>query len=123
MDSSDWRANMDLGLLYYKTDRFPQAASAWERVSKLTPDNFIVLYNLAAAYHMLDRYEDAASVLQRSLEIKPSAYAYGNLGTLRFFQGRYDDAVPAFEKAVKMEAHAGRPRSARARRKPSPFRS
>jgi eukaryotic-like serine/threonine-protein kinase len=105
MDSSDWRANMDLGLLYYKTDRFPQAASAWERVSKLTPDNFIVLYNLAAAYHMLDRYEDAASVLQRSLEIKPSAYAYGNLGTLRFFQGRYDDAVPAFEKAVKMEAN------------------
>ncbi len=105
LDSSDWRANMDLGLLYYKTDRFPEAATAWEKVSKLAPDNFIVLYNLAAAYHMLDRYEDAASVLQRSLEIKPSAYAYGNLGTLRFFQGRYEDAVPDFEKAVKMEAN------------------
>jgi eukaryotic-like serine/threonine-protein kinase len=43
--------------------------------------------------------------LQRSLEIKPDAYTYGNLGTLRFFQGRYEDAVPAFEKAVKLESN------------------
>ena len=105
LDSSDWRADMDLGLLYYKTDRFAEAAKAWEKVSKITPDNSMVLYNLAAAYHMLDRYDDAASALQRSLEIKPSAYAYGNLGTLRFFQGRYEDAVPDFEKAVQMEAN------------------
>jgi serine/threonine-protein kinase len=105
LDSSDWRASMDLGLLYYKTDRFAEAATAWEKVSKLTPDNFRVLNNLAAAYHMMGRTEDAASVLQRSLEMKPDGYAYGNLGTLRFFQGRYEDAVPAFEKAVKMNAN------------------
>jgi serine/threonine-protein kinase len=101
----NWRARMNLGLLYYKTARYPEAATAWEQVSKLTPDNFIVLNNLAAVYHQLDRYEDAAAVLQRSLQIKPDAYTYGNLGTLRFFQGRYEDAVPAFEKAVKLEAN------------------
>ena len=105
LDANDWRARMILGLVYYKTARYPEAAAAWEQVSKLTPDNFIVLNNLAAVYHMLDRYEDAAAALQRSLEIKPDAYTYGNLGTLRFFQGRYDDAVPAFEKAVQMDAN------------------
>jgi serine/threonine-protein kinase len=105
LNPDDWRTRMNLGLLYYKTARYPEAATAWEQVSKLTPDNFIVLNNLAAVYHQLDRDEDAAAVLQRSLQIKPDAYTYGNLGTLRFFQGRYEDAVPAFEKAVKMEAN------------------
>ena len=105
LDANDWRARMNLGLLYYKAARYPEAATAWEQVSKLTPDNFIVLNNLAAVYHMLDRHDDAAAVLQRSLEIKPDAYTYGNLGTLRFFQGRSEDAVPAFEKAVQMDAN------------------
>ncbi len=105
LNPDDWRARMNLGLLYYKTARYPEAATAWEQVSKITPDNVIVLNNLAAVYHQLDRYEDAAAVLQRSLEIKPSAYTYGNLGTLRFFQGRYEDAVPAFEKAVGLSAN------------------
>jgi eukaryotic-like serine/threonine-protein kinase len=105
LNAEDWRARMNLGLLYYKTARYPQAATAWEQVSKLTPDNFIVLNNLAAVYHMMDREDDAASVLQRSLEIKGSAYTYGNLGTLRFFQGRYEDAVSAFEKAVNLQAN------------------
>ncbi|HET7871421.1 MAG TPA: tetratricopeptide repeat protein, partial [Terriglobales bacterium] len=105
LDGKDWRARMNLGLLFYKGARYPEAANAWEQVSKLTPDNLVVLGNLAAVYHMMDRNDDAAAALQRSLEIKPDAYAYGNLGTLRFFQGRYADAVPAFEKAVKLEAN------------------
>ncbi len=105
LNTEDWRARMNLGLLYYKTARYPQAADAFQAVSRLTPDNFIVLKNLASAYHMMDRYEDAASALQRSLEIKPAATTYNNLGTLRFFQGQYDDAVPAFEKAVNMAAN------------------
>src|SRR5438270_3504082 len=105
LNAGDWHTNMDIGLLYYKTARYPQAATAWENVSKMNPDNFMVLKNLAAAYHMMDRYEDAASALQRSLAIKPAAATYNNLGTLRFFQGRYEEAVPAFEKAVNMAAN------------------
>jgi serine/threonine protein kinase/tetratricopeptide (TPR) repeat protein len=105
LNPDDWRSRTTLGLLYYKTARYPEAATAWEQVSKLTPDNFIVLNNLAAVYHMMDRYEDSAAALQRSLEIKPAATTYGNLGTLRFFQGRYAEAVPAFEKAVNMQAN------------------
>ncbi len=103
LNPEDGRASMNLGLLYYKAARYPEAATAWEHVSKLAPDNFIVLNNLAAVYHMMDRHDDSAAALQRSLQIKGSAYTYGNLGTLRFFQGRYTDAVSAFEKAVDMQ--------------------
>jgi serine/threonine protein kinase/Flp pilus assembly protein TadD len=105
LNAEDWRARMNQGLLYYKTARFPAAADAWEEVSKLTPGNTVVLSNLAAVYHMMNRHDDAASALQRSLEIKPDADTYSNLGTLRFFQGRYDEAVPAFEKAANLSAN------------------
>ena len=66
------------------------------------PDNFYALNNLAGVYLLLGREEDAATALQRSLEIKPAAENYSNLGTLRFSQGRYTEAVPLFEKAVNL---------------------
>jgi eukaryotic-like serine/threonine-protein kinase len=106
MNPQDWRTEMNLGLLLFKGARYAEAADAWERASKLTPDNIVVLSNLAAAYHMVDRSNDAASALQRSLEIKPDADTYTNLGTIRFFQGHYAEAVPAFEKAVKLGANS-----------------
>ncbi len=51
---------------------------------------------------MLDRYEDAASSFQRALEIEPTARIYTNLGTARFFQGRYAEAVTAMQKALDL---------------------
>lgn len=102
LDPNNWRASMNLGLLYYKTDRYPEAAAAWEQVHKIAPDNLYALNNLAAVYQLLGRDDDAATALQRSLEIKPAAENYSNLGTLRFSQGRYAEAVPLFEKAVDL---------------------
>ena len=53
LNPDDWRARINLGLLYYKTARYPEAAAAWEQVKKLTPDNFYVLNNLAGVYMVI----------------------------------------------------------------------
>ncbi|HXO37883.1 MAG TPA: tetratricopeptide repeat protein, partial [Candidatus Acidoferrum sp.] len=105
LNPRDPLAHMNLGLLYYKTARYPEAAAAWEKVRTLTPDNFYALNNLAGVYMIMERDDDAAAALQRSLEIKPAPNNFSNLGTLRFSQGRYADAVPAFEKAVELDAN------------------
>ncbi len=102
LDSQDWTTFLELGLLKYRTGNYAEAAKAWEQARSLTPDNLRVLPNLAAAYHMLNRDEDAASTLQRAIEIHPDGQHYANLGTIRFFQGRYADAVSPFEKAVDL---------------------
>jgi serine/threonine-protein kinase len=68
------------------------------------PDSPIIWRNLAAVYSQLSRHAAAAAAFQRPLEISPTAATYTNLGTLRFYQGRYHDAVPAFEKAVELAA-------------------
>ena len=84
--------------------RYDEALALWEEALKITPDNVIVLRNLGGAYFSVGRYDQAASILQRALEVRPVAAIYTNLGTLRFYQGRYADAVAAFEKSVELGA-------------------
>jgi serine/threonine-protein kinase len=99
-----WTAHLNYGTFLYGNQRYDNAIVAWERARHLTPDNVRILRNEAAAYHMLGRDEDSASALQSALEIEPAPEVYANLGTLRFFQGRFADAVPPLEKAVQLGA-------------------
>jgi serine/threonine-protein kinase len=94
-----------MGLDAYQAGRFKEAAAAWEMALKLEPDNVPALRNLGAVYHSLGRDDDAVAALQHALEIKPAADVYANLGTILFYQGKYDRAVPAFEKAVELGAN------------------
>ena len=100
-----WRPHNELGDFFYRHARYEEAAREWETARDVTPDNALVLRNLSAAYYSLGRHDAAASALQRALEVRPSAPIYTNLGTIRFFQGRYADAVAAFEKAVELGAN------------------
>jgi tetratricopeptide (TPR) repeat protein len=106
LDPKDWRTVMDLGLSAYRDGNYPQAVSRWEQALKLEPDNVLILRNLGAAYHSVARDDDAVAALQHALIIKPTADVYNNLGTILFYQGKYDQAVPAFEKVVAMNDNA-----------------
>jgi len=106
LNSNDWQTYLQLGLNAYKTGAYKEAASNWEEALRLEPDSLPTLRNLGAVYHSLGRDDDAASALQHSLEIHPTADAYNNLGYIRFYQGRYQDAVPAFEKTVALGANS-----------------
>jgi eukaryotic-like serine/threonine-protein kinase len=105
LDPKDWRTYLATGLHAYQGGRFKEAASAWEMALQLEPDNVPALRNLGAVYHSLDRDDDAVAALQHALEVKPAPDVYGNLGTILFYQGKYDRAVPAFEKAVALGAN------------------
>jgi serine/threonine-protein kinase len=98
----EWHPVQQLGRSLFLQARYDEATRAWEQAQKLSPDNGLVLRNLGAVYQTTERDEEAAAVLQRALEIEPAATVYNNLGTLRFFQGRYSDAVAMFEKAVEL---------------------
>jgi len=105
LDPKDWASYMELGLNAYQAANYKGAAENWEQALKLEPDNVPALRNLGAVYHALGRDDDAVAALQHAIEIKPSADVYNNLGTILFYRGRYQDAVPAFEKTVALGAN------------------
>jgi len=41
-------------------------------------------------------------MFRKSLEIEPTAAGFSNLASLYWYQGRYSDAVPLYEKATEM---------------------
>jgi eukaryotic-like serine/threonine-protein kinase len=100
----EWIPQAEYGIFHYRNGRYREAIAAWEEAIRAAPDNVRLLNNLAAAYHALDDYERAASTLQAALNIDPSAATWNNLGTVRFFQGRYSDSVSAFENARQLDA-------------------
>jgi serine/threonine-protein kinase len=105
-DPKDWRLHMEAGLNAYQAANHKGAAQHWEEALNLEPDNVLALTYLSAVYHDLERDDDAAAALQHALEIKPTADVYNNLGYIRFYQGHYAEAVPAFEKTVQLGANA-----------------
>ncbi len=105
LNPNDARLHLQAGGNAYQAGKYQDAITHWEEVRRLQPDNLLALQNLGAAYQTIGRDDDAAAALQQALTIKPTADAYNNLATLRFFQGHYQEAVPAFEKAVELGAN------------------
>jgi tetratricopeptide (TPR) repeat protein/predicted Ser/Thr protein kinase len=101
----EWEPYIRLGSFYYKQGRYQDALSAYEKARDVAKDYPRVYSNLAAVYHQLGRTDEAAAVLQRSLEIAPDSTTYSNLGTLLYFQGRYPEALSAFERGVALGAN------------------
>jgi len=101
----DWEAYGKLGGFLYQQARYPEAITAFERMRDLASDHPRAYANLAAAYHQVDRTDDAAALLQRALEITKDSLIYSNLGTYLYFQGRYNEAVSAFDQSVALNAN------------------
>jgi serine/threonine-protein kinase len=104
--SNEWEPFMRFGAFLYRQGRYNDAMQAYDTSRQLAPDNTRVYAALAAVYHQLDRTDDAAAALQRSLEIAPDSITYSNLGTLLYFEGRYTEAVSAFERGVQLGANS-----------------
>jgi serine/threonine-protein kinase len=102
----DWSAHYLLGILRHRQSRYQEALEHMGKALELAPDNALIFRNMGGSHHMLGNYADAAAAFQRSLEIAPSAVGYGNLGTLRFFEGKYEETANLFEKAIQLGANS-----------------
>jgi eukaryotic-like serine/threonine-protein kinase len=102
----DWRAHQFLAAFLYRTERYEDAISAFGKAISLAPDNASIYRILGLAYHMLDRDAEATEALQKALAIRPSPSVLTNLGTVYFYEGRYLDAMSAFQSAISSGANS-----------------
>ena len=102
MRPNAFRNHSALGGFYFRAGRYADAAAAYHTVTELQPDSTWGFINLGAAYQAAGDNAHALENFQRSLTLAPEPEAYSNIGTIRYAEGRYQDAALAYERAVTL---------------------
>ncbi len=97
-----WRNREAIGLFLYRTGRVEEAIDAFTRVAELKPSDSTPLQQLGAMYLASGDRVRARQHFERSIQLNPNSGAFTNLGTIAYAEGRYEDAVHAYEEAVRL---------------------
>jgi eukaryotic-like serine/threonine-protein kinase len=95
-----WAGYVTLGTFYADKGRYDEALRQFEEARGRAPDNALVHYSIAALRILKGEYEVAVTELKLSIELRPTAEAYTNLGQAYLHLGQYDNAVSALEHAA-----------------------
>jgi len=93
-----------LGVFYYSQGYYLKAIRYFEQLSKQAPNNHIAYLNISACYYLSGDIKQAIVAVRKSLEIKPEADGYANLGTMYFILNDYNNAVRAYEQMITLNA-------------------
>jgi VWFA-related protein len=92
-----------LGMSEYALREFKDASAEWEAVRRAEPAFEPVYFDLVDGYLQLREHEEAIKVLRAARERWPAdPEVYNALGVVQTARGVVDDAVKAFEEAVKL---------------------
>ncbi|MEM8996873.1 MAG: tetratricopeptide repeat protein, partial [Acidobacteriota bacterium] len=97
------RALDRFGALLFNAARLDEAEALFERSIEVAPTNVFGYGNLAGVAFMRGDLDKAAAILQQGLEIAEHSYLYSNLGTILFYQGRYEASIEPFRRAVEVD--------------------
>ncbi len=95
-----WFAQESLASFYYRSQRYEEAAPAYEKAAAMAPDVATVFGGKGATHWMLGDFQSAIAAYEKSLRIKPSRQAYTNIGSLHYHAGRFDLAIENQQNAL-----------------------
>jgi tetratricopeptide (TPR) repeat protein/TolB-like protein len=104
LDPNYWAVYNWSGFFYYGRANYAEAEKMFRKASELAPGNSKVLENLGAMYLLEGRYQDAINVLQRSIALRATPIAYGNLGAAYFYLHKFPESVAALQKATELDS-------------------
>ena len=73
LDEFNVLAANNAGFIYYKLERYEEAANWFEKTLVLDPHRAVAYVNLGDAYLKLDRKPEAKKAFQQYLQISPSS--------------------------------------------------
>ncbi|RKZ30297.1 hypothetical protein DRQ33_07975 [bacterium] len=92
-----------LGWIYYKTQRYADAAEHFEQAIKLDPENPLFHLNLGAVYYLMQHNHDAEIHLKRAVELAPRMVeGWLNLGTVYYQRADFDKSVEVLRKYLNL---------------------
>jgi TolB-like protein/tetratricopeptide (TPR) repeat protein/DNA-binding winged helix-turn-helix (wHTH) protein len=97
-----WGAHRALGGFLFARGRIADAAASYRKVTELRPASASGFNNLGAALEMQGDLAGAEAAFRSSLQLEPSHSAYSNLGTVHYYQRRFEQAVDDFQRAISL---------------------
>jgi Flp pilus assembly protein TadD len=97
-----WNAHRALGGFLFARGRIVDATDSYRKVTELRPGSASGFNNLGAALEMQGDLAGAEAAFRSSLQIEPSQSAYSNLGTVHYYQRRFDQAVDEYQHAIAL---------------------
>ena len=95
-----WRHYSMIGAFYYSIGRFEDAIAAFTRVTMLLPDNAGGFHNVGAVYYRTGDRKNALTYYEKALAIQPMAETHSAIGNIHYDEGRYAEALAAFQRAA-----------------------
>lgn len=98
------RAN--IGSMYFKMGRLPEAIAYYQEAIALCPNLAGAHWNLGKVYHKNGNVEAAIACFQRTSELNPQlvgADFHFNLGNRLFTEGKRDEAIDSYSKAIAIK--------------------
>src|ERR1700752_3659481 len=92
-----------LGTFYLRQHQFGAAAQMFQKVIALAPEGYAPYVNLGATYNNLGQYDKSIEPLKKSILIRPSYAAYGDLVVAYNGLKRFADEAIAYEKAIELD--------------------
>lgn len=96
-----WAGHHYLGVVYFRSGRYEEAATRFGHVVTLAPGNPRPYAYLGSIYALLGRRDDALDAFETALELQPEYRTYLNLGTLYYYlEHDFAGAAELYEKAI-----------------------
>jgi serine/threonine protein kinase/Flp pilus assembly protein TadD len=99
----DWRWPVSLGAAEFGQGNIPASLTALQRGVELAPDNATAYYDLSIVHTEAGQLDEARKDLDESLALEPTDRSYSALGSLLMNEGKYDEAIKAFKKAIQLK--------------------
>lgn len=86
-----------------QTSVWQDQATLFQHAVDVTEDNYVALYHLGNALVSMNKLEKAKECFAESIQIRPTAKAYTNLGYTEEKTGLTDQAVGTYRKAIALD--------------------
>ena len=108
LDDSDSNAHGLLGAAYRMKMQYDKAIAACERAVALDPNSADAHVWLGLMYSYADRAKEGVPLLEKAIRLNPFPHNwyFSRLGTAYRLTGRYEEAIAAFQKALKLSPNS-----------------
>ena len=102
-DPENVDAMIELGDIYFDSNRYEEAISTFIKAEQLAPTNFHILNDLGILYMRTDNFETALEKFDAVLKVAPNhSHSLYYVGLIHRIKGDTDKALQAFEQVLSL---------------------